>query len=67
MEGEKRKRDPQDGTGRDSRRTLERIREYDFFVTRDGGESAEAAPADRGEKAKAKGRRNKSTTFFLSD
>jgi hypothetical protein len=43
------------------------IQEYDFFVTRDGGDTEKTTPADHSVKAKKKGGRNKSTSFFLSD
>jgi hypothetical protein len=43
------------------------IQEYDFFVTRDGGDIEETAPADQSVKVKKKGGGNKSTSFFLSD
>ena len=43
------------------------IQEYDFFVTRDGGDTEKTAPADHSVKVKKKGGRNKSTSFFLSD
>ncbi|MDP1989613.1 MAG: hypothetical protein Q8K00_01215 [Syntrophales bacterium] len=43
------------------------IQEYDFFVTRDGSDTEETAPADQSGKVKKKGGRNKSTSFFLSD
>jgi hypothetical protein len=43
------------------------IQEYDFFVTRDGDDTAETAPADQPVKVKKKGGQNKSTSFFLSD
>jgi hypothetical protein len=43
------------------------IQEYDFFVTRDGGDTKETVPADQSVKVKKRGGRNKSTSFFLSD
>ncbi len=67
MEGEKGKGNSPGHTGRKANLTSDLVREYDFFVTPDGGESADATPVDRPERAKKKGGRNKSTTFFLSD
>jgi hypothetical protein len=67
MEGEKRKGDSQGCKGREANLNPDRILEYDFFVTQDGGETPEATPADRREKTKKKSGRNNSTTFFLSD
>ncbi len=67
MEGAKRKGKSHGCKGRETSLSPVRVQEYDFFVTPDGGERMEAAPADRREKTKKKGSRNKSTTFFLSD
>jgi hypothetical protein len=66
MKGEKRKGNSQSSKGREANLNPDRIQEYDFFVTPDGGERPETTPADRREKAK-KRVRNKSTAFFLSD
>ena len=43
------------------------IQEYDFFVTRDGGDTEKTAPADHSVKAKKKDGRSKSTSFFFSE
>jgi hypothetical protein len=67
MEGEKWKGNKQGTKGREVNVDPDQIQEYDFFVTPDGGERPESAPADRREKTKKKKGRNKSTTFFLSD
>ena len=68
MEGEKKREASLAGSkGKKENVNPGLIQEYDFFVTRDGGDAEEAAPADQSVKAKKKGGRNKSTSFFLSD
>jgi len=68
MAGEKRQGNAQGSEGREANLNPDRIQEYDFFVTPDGGETSEGTPGGRREKTKKKkSGRNKSTTFFLSD
>jgi len=67
MEGEK-KRAGLTGSKRKKKNVnSETIQEYDFFVTRDGDDTEETAPADQSVKMKKKDGRNKSSSFFLSD
>ena len=67
MEGEKKRASSRCSKGKKANLNPGPIQEYDFFVTRDGGDTKEAAAADHSIKAKKKGGRNKSTSFFLSD
>ena len=67
MEGEKKRAGSRRGKGEKGNLGSGPIQEYDFFVTRDGSGREETVPADRSIKARRKGSRNKSTSFFLSD
>ena len=67
MEGEQGKGKTQGYQGKGTDLGPDLVREYDFFVTPDGTESAEATPVKRREREKKRSGRNKSTTFFLSD
>jgi hypothetical protein len=67
MEGEKKRTSLRSSRGKKANLNPKPIQEYDFFVTRDGDDTEEAAPADHSVRAKKKGSRNKSTSFFLSD
>lgn len=67
MEGEKKRAGSRSGKGKKGNLSSGPIQEYDFFVTRDGSDREETVPADRSIKARRKGGRNKSTSFFLSD
>jgi hypothetical protein len=68
MEGEKKRARLRRGSrGKKANPNSEPIQEYDFFVTRNGGDTEEATPADHSIKVKKKNGRNKSTTFFLSN
>jgi len=67
MEGEKKKAGLAGSKGKKEIVNSGPIQEYDFFVIRDGGDTEETAPVDHSVKAKKKGGRNKSTSFFLSD
>jgi hypothetical protein len=67
MEGEKKRAGLTGGKGKKEIVNSVPIQEYDFFVTRDGGDTEESAPTDQSVKVKKKGSRNKSTSFFLSD
>jgi hypothetical protein len=67
MEGEKKRAGITGGKGKKETVSSVPIQEYDFFVTRDGGDTEETPPADQSVNVKKKGGRNKSTSFFLSD
>lgn len=67
MEGEEKRAGSRSRKGKKTTLNPGPIHEYDFFVKREGGDTQEAAPADHSIKAKKKGGRNKSTSFFLSD
>jgi hypothetical protein len=66
MEGEKKRAGLTGSKGKKEIDNSVPIQEYDFFVTRDGGNMEETAPADQSVEVKKKAR-NKSTSFFLSD
>ena len=67
MEGEKKRPSSRLSKGKKAKLNSGSIQEYDFFVTQDGGETEEAAPADHSIRDRKKGGRKKSTFFFLSD
>jgi hypothetical protein len=67
MEGERKRTGLTGSKGKKKIVNSAPIQEYDFFVTRDGGDIEETAPADQSVKVRKKGGRNKSTSFFLSD
>jgi hypothetical protein len=67
MEGEKKRAGSAGGKQKKEEINTQPIQEYDFFVTRDGGDTEDPTPLDHSVKVKKKGGRNKSTSFFLSD
>ncbi|MBA4423289.1 MAG: hypothetical protein C0390_09355 [Syntrophus sp. (in: bacteria)] len=67
MEGEKKSPSPRSSKGKKAKLNSGSIQEYDFFVTREEGETEEAAPADHTIRARKKGGKKKSRSFFLSN
>ena len=68
MERKKRQEKKQGKKGRKADRNPDLIQEYDFFVTRVGGETPYDTPMNRSPQGKKmRAERNKSRIFFLSD